>query len=711
MIANKTFTGEFPRVLAHNLPHNAAQFAEDCDFSKSNLVGLRALSSVSGVELPQGTKTIFEYSKDKFYTWPSVVSAVKSTVTDDLYDRFYWSDGQNLRVSRATDAGDGAQPSVSWLAGVPQPMPLVKSSQQRFLFGGVESIQANIMRISEDGSAHNVTPFLTADKASWSVGGDTLKARQFVASVGSIAEQHEGMILFSASVSVPVGDISVHSVSNVETTVRVDDKGAALPTPVTRVVPTTVTTVTRTRLGVEVFFRLTGGVVVQAVLREGGDHTWPGELYGYSGDFSCTFSGNRVSSVNLRIAVHPNFNEMRAYARSFVNEFGEEGTLSDPIFVTAKDTEAVMLEYPSPTGIVTGYVPVTKIRLYRTATGANSTAWLFVSEVGINTTGGFIDDGAIQETLGESATTVGFYPPVSGLGWVTALPNGMLAGFVGDTVYFSQPYLPYAWVPDFSMKLESSIVGLCAFDSGLYAITDAHPVFISGVSPDAMTAQKLPAIQAGVSPHGIVNAGGFVAYATNDGIATLRGIDASLDISNKFFTRSAWRDLYADRLEHINIEAHDGMLLVWFSDGGDGFAIRYDDAEISMTRVTTPIEASYTSVHSDSLRVVSGGVLYDFSGGDDTAPFVWHSKDFIVPVPISYGGVHLIGQGVVDISVYGDGDLIHTTSVELDKEGFSQARLPGGRRCRRWSVRIVGAANATVLESYLCVSFRELKNA
>lgn len=710
MIANKTFTGEFPRVLAHNLPQNAAQFAKDCDFSKAHLVGLRTPSVVSGVSLASGAKTVFEYSKDKIYAWPSAVSAVRGTVTDDLYDRFYWSDGQKLRVSRATDAGNGAQPSVSWLAGVPQPQPLSKSAQQRFLFGGVESIQANIMRISADGT-HNVTAFLTADKAAWSVGGDTLGARQFVTSVGSIAEQHEGTIMFSSSVSIPVGDISVDSVGEVETVVTVDDNGVPLPAPVTRVVPTTVTTVTKTRLAVEVFFRLTGGVVVQAVLREGGDHTWPGELYGYSGDFSCTFSGNSVSSVNLRIAVHPNFNEMRAYARSFVNEFGEEGTLSDPIFVTAKDTEAVMLEYPSPTAIIAGYVPVTKMRLYRTATGTSGTAWLFVSEVNINTSGGFIDDGAIQETLGESATTVGFYPPPDGLSGVTSMQNGMLAGFVGNTVYFSQPYLPYAWVPDFALKLDGSVIGLCPFDSGVYAITDTHPVFLSGVSPDAMTAQKLPAVQAGVSARGIVNAGPFVAYATNDGIVTLRGIDASLDISNRFFTRNTWRDLYAPRLAHINLAAHDGILLAWFSDGGNGFAIRYDDAELSMTRVTATIDASYTSIHSDSLRVVSGGVLYDFSGGSETSPFVWHSKDYVVPVPVSYGGVHLIGKGTADVSVYGDDDLIHTASVTLDKDGFAQFRLPSGRRCRRWSIRVDGGANAEVLELYLCVSFRELKNA
>ena len=49
MIPLKNFTGEFPRLAHHLLPDNAAQLAQDCDFSRGTLTGLSNPDPVAGV--------------------------------------------------------------------------------------------------------------------------------------------------------------------------------------------------------------------------------------------------------------------------------------------------------------------------------------------------------------------------------------------------------------------------------------------------------------------------------------------------------------------------------------------------------------------------------------------------------------------------------------------------------------------------------------
>lgn len=400
--------------------------------------------------------------------------------------------------------------------------------------------------------------------------------------------------------------------------------------------------------------------------------------------------------------------ESRAYTYTYVNQYGEEGPPAAPYVVDMTENQPITVSYTAPAANH-GYCPITKIRLYRTATGSQGTDYLFVAEIAIGGTPHILDALKNSE-LGEAISTRNFYPPPQNLRGICALPSGALVGFSGNSVWFSEAYLPYAWKPANTQTLQHNIVGMCTYDTGLYVTTLAYPVLISGYSPDGMSAQRIPAIQAGVSKGSLVNAGAFVAYASNDGIVTIRGISASLDLSFQFFTREEWRNRYANKMSLMRLNVHDGHLLAWFTDGTPGFLIRLDENTPSFTKLTDSITCAFVHPEADSLYVCQGNTLYSFKSGLTRKPFTHWSKDFLLGKPESLGAIQIIGGGTVTVTVYADGSQIMQSTQTLTESGSTVVRLPSGFRARKWSFSVDGQADSYIQQYAVVTSPSELAN-
>ena len=243
-------------------------------------------------------------------------------------------------------------------------------------------------------------------------------------------------------------------------------------------------------------------------------------MAGFTGGFSV--SGN---SVTVSIARQSSLVETRAYVYTFVNAFGEEGPPSPPLSLDVPENGAVTLTIPGASGVIDAYTPITRIRLYRSATGSADTRFLFATEFATGSTVVYTD--TLQAAnLGEALSTTGYYPPPRYLTGLISLPNGILAAFKGREVWVSEPYLPYAWNPDNIITTKDDVVALCAAAGGFYVVTKSHPYFVSGVTPDAMSQIKLDSVQAGVSKEAITNIGAMAVWASNDGLVTAQGITA-----------------------------------------------------------------------------------------------------------------------------------------------------------------------------------------
>ena len=514
--------------------------------------------------------------------------------------------------------------------------------------------------------------------------------------------------------------------------------GSSLATPPSNDGPATTTTGTTTTsttttvsapyvgAAVELVISLweTQGSFVKAIIRtDSSKTTWPAEVQGVTGTLKYDGPATGNGTYTLSIASSASSVETRAYTYTYVNQYQEEGPPARPVEITCASDAVVRLGFTAPPS---GFCPIYKVRLYRTGTGSTAN-YLYVGEF-LTSAGTTIIDNVKTSALGHTLDTNNYFPPyvttvdsngnITGVNsgatikGVKAMANGILVGFRGNEVWFSEPYLPYAWSPSAIKPLPHRVVGLCPFENGLYVTTTAEPYIIMGAAPEYMTDSKVVAVQAGVSKNSIVNSGNGVIYASQDGLVELRGTNASLDMSHKFFTRQEWQERYGSKLSVMGLAVHDSSLLGYFTDGTPGFLIRFDEEVPSFVKLSARYVTAYKYDLADALLVSTLSSVNYFRGTQTTTlPFIWQSKDFILPKPINMAALQLVGSGVVGFEVYADGVLKHSvTNITLNENGLNVFRLPSGFLSRRWSVKLSGAQNADIKEAYLATSIQELQD-
>ena len=55
----------------------------------------------------------------------------------------------------------------------------------------------------------------------------------------------------------------------------------------------------------------------------------------------------------------------------------------------------------------------------------------------------------------------------------------MLCGFKGNTVYFSESFLPHAWPSTYTVSIDADIVGLAATGTHIFVLTNSNPYIIA----------------------------------------------------------------------------------------------------------------------------------------------------------------------------------------------------------------------------------------
>ena len=247
------------------------------------------------------------------------------------------------------------------------------------------------------------------------------------------------------------------------------------------------------------------------------------------------------------------------YVFTYVTGFGEEGPPSvatDTIDVTDTQTDGstnqtVTLSNlpaaPSPnTNFATGH----KMRIYRSNTGSNTTAFQFVGES--TNFGGNFTDSLDGDELGEvipSTYWIGppdddntTYPEGQMKGLV-AMPNGVFAGFAGRRLCFSEPYLPHAWPVSYRITTEDNIVALSMAGNTLLVATEGNPYVVGGVDPSSMQAVRLEAAQACVSKKSMVDMGDYAMYASPDGLVAVAGNQVEL-VTEQLIDPKDWLSTY-----------------------------------------------------------------------------------------------------------------------------------------------------------------------
>lgn len=381
--------------------------------------------------------------------------------------------------------------------------------------------------------------------------------------------------------------------------------------------------------------------------------------------------------------------ETRTYVVTYVSAYGEEGPPSAASDLATVDPEqpVFLTDLPVAPG---GSYNITLKRIYRSSAVGSSAQFQYVTELPIGQTT-FTDEVA-QDSLGEVLLTETWVAPPTTLQGLKMLPSGVAVGFSGNTVYASEPNLPYAWPHKF--PLDSKIVGIGVFRQNVVALTNDYPFLLTVTDPAAVSPERLELPQACVSKGSIVDTGDGVIYASPDGLVTISSGGVSV-LTLKHITPEQWaaynpssiKAVWHENRYHATFTRANGTrgMMIWdFS--GTGAVFRESDLGSE-----GPITAMYSDARTDTLYCAYEGNIVRFNRGSNLTA-LWGSKTFRLAYPANFAVAAVDAYAFpVTMRIYADGSLWHTRTV-TSRDPF---RLPDGPRSLDWRIEVETAHEVT----------------
>lgn len=402
------------------------------------------------------------------------------------------------------------------------------------------------------------------------------------------------------------------------------------------------------------------------------------------------------------------------YVCTYVDAWGYEGPPSDPSTVVTheRDTDVTVTFNDSvPTGDYNFTGGYTKKRLYRSNTGTSNTAYQYVGEYAIGASSGLddVDNADLQEVL-PSGTWIG--PPNDGytgyttdaslypngpLRQIIALPGGVFAGFSGNTVCISEPYLPHAWPLAYRSSIPVDIIGLAPLPEGFVVLTTGRPFLFIGSHPSVMQQIELKGEpQACLSRQSIVNMGDTVMYASADGLCMIDTTGVQV-LTSEQYTPEQWQATF--NAAGARAFLHERRYVCTIDNGSTDTGIIFDPQAGVNSFITTDetFDAHYRDPQQDIVYIKQGTSLMSWENSASDKTYTWRSKEFSTGKKLNYSVVRLQkGAGACTVNIYGDDELVKSkdlTSAEL-------FRLPNDKVRLRWEIEIVGTAPV----DYVCMA-------
>jgi len=309
----------------------------------------------------------------------------------------------------------------------------------------------------------------------------------------------------------------------------------------------------------------------------------------------------------------------------------------------------------------------------------------------------FTDDFAVTSLLNILASNE-YDPPPSTLLGLTVFGNNVLAGFVDNEVYFSEPGQYHAWPRSYKKSLPYKVVALIALSGYLLVLTDSYPYLISGTDPAVLSVTRIDALYPCLSKASVVSTGAGALYASHDGLVLYSPSTGPQIVTKGVISPDVWRttvDVHAMRSAY-----YEGEYLAWYDTSGGGVAgfSFYQYAQdgaymVDLTVPNTPTALWYDS-HTSSLYFASGTAgdvyVWEADTAQPTLSWTWRSKDLQVPTPICPGAIQVDMVGVLassTLTLYADDTQVLSVLVSSSSP---MVRAPAGYKADRLSVKLEG---------------------
>jgi photosystem II stability/assembly factor-like uncharacterized protein len=405
-------------------------------------------------------------------------------------------------------------------------------------------------------------------------------------------------------------------------------------------------------------------------------NTWVGadkaDLFGQTRLNDVLFTGLKTilvggDKLSTTLAIQP-----RYYAVTFVDGYGAEGA---PVLSTKLSTTpggVFNIGWNPPTfrvdedGVAVGSGGYTqnvygtqvndaakaKFRIYRTASSGSSTEFLLVDTVTYvpGQTSYSYKDVKLDEALAEVMLSVDWIPPPPKLRGLVSLPGGVLAGFVDNTLWFSEPGQPQAWPIKYQRTVNAPIVGLSTFANSVLVTTIDRSFIATGIDPFNMALTELETDQSCVSADSVVDMGGYAIYATPRGLVKVSGQTPEW-ITKQLFTPVQW-----GQLDPASIKATlwEGRYLAFFSGtptyaagGVHSFSLVPGADVDGVAWYTQSANLVFTDSYNDQVYFIKDGAKKIWNGGENNLTCLWRSKMIQSPESLNFSWlqVQLAGEG------------------------------------------------------------------
>ena len=383
-----------------------------------------------------------------------------------------------------------------------------------------------------------------------------------------------------------------------------------------------------------------------------------------------------------------------SYVFTYVSYYGEEGVNCDAEgaqIVDKHTDQTVTLDFPpNPSG---NYNFLYK-RVYRTDAGGS---YRFVQNVPIaqDTFTDTVSDLNLREEIptanndapADDVTADHKDGPLLGL---VAMPNGILAGFSGQTVSFSEAFQPHAFPDEYKLTVKSDIIALSPLNTGLLVLTKGKPAIVQGLDPSSMSMMEIDSSLSCMSKRSVVDMGEFTIYSSPDGLVMATDSGLKL-ITEQTFTRDQWQAFGPSSIKGYLWE---GQYIGFYSHGGvsKGFIFDPRGGKNGYTDLDFYATAGYNDLEDDSLYLVVSGALVKFAEGSTPQNFVWRGKKFYTPRPINPAVAKVDCDGYSPnptFKLYADGQLKHTQTVT----NSNTFRLPSGYKAHEFEIELAGSVS------------------
>lgn len=372
--------------------------------------------------------------------------------------------------------------------------------------------------------------------------------------------------------------------------------------------------------------------------------------FAYVGGKYLLVAGDRLSST---VTVQP-----RYYAVTFVDGYGAESAPVLSTKITAVPGTGFKLQWKAPTFQVTEDGAVTssgltqtvnlngaKYRIYRTASSGSSTDFLLV-DGGVAHVIGTNDyeytDVKQDEALAEVMLSTDWIPPPPKLRGLVTLPGGVLAGFVDNTLWFSEPGQPHAWPVKYQRTVSAPIVGLSTFANSVLITTIDRSYIASGMDPFNMALTELETDQSCISADSVVDMGGYSIYASPRGLVKVSNMNPEW-LTKQLFTPAQWALLNPSTMRATLWE---GRYLVFFTppEGGVPYAAAgvksfslVPGADVDgIAWYSQAGDRAFTDPYDDKVYFIEGTNRKIWNAGTTNKTCLWVSKLLQSPESLNF---------------------------------------------------------------------------